>query len=99
MLYKTIKARKFYQHLFDLDKGDTYKIINHKNCRKCGYFLIKSIDSDNWRMVKQLRNRELEAEEHMNTLPLFIKIKLNSFLHQNYGSYKSVQKILDSLTF
>ena len=99
MLYKTIKARKFYQYLFDLDKGDTYKMINYRSCRKCGYFLIKSFDGDTWRMVKQLRDREIQAETCYNTLPLFIKIKLNSFHHQNFGSYKSIQKILDSLTF
>lgn len=99
MLYKTIKARKFYQYLFDLDKGDTYKMINHRSCRKCGYFLIKSLDGEDWKMVKQVRNRELGEEMHCNDLPLFIKIKLNNFLHQNFGSYKSVQKILDSLTF
>lgn len=99
MLYKTIKARKFYQYLFDLDKGDSYKMINHGNCCKSGYYLIKSYDEENWRMVKQVGRRELGAEEHLNTLDLFIKIKLNNFLHQNFKTYKSVQKILDSLTF
>lgn len=99
MLYKTIKARRFYQYLFDLDKGDTYKMINHRSCRKYGYFLIKSYDKENWKMLKQARSKELGAEEHLNSLDLFVKIKLNSFLHQNFGSYKSVQKILDSLTF
>lgn len=99
MLYKTIKARRFYQYLFDLDKGDTYRMINHRSCRKCGYFLIKSFDGETWKMLKQARSKELGAEEHLNVLPLFVKIKLNSFLHQNFGSYKSVQKILDSLTF
>lgn len=98
MLYKTIKARKFYQYLFDIDTGCTYKMINYRACRQVGYFLIKSLDNTNWRMVKQLRSRELEAECIDNT-PYFAKIKLNNFLHQNFGTYKSVQKILDSLTF
>ena len=99
MLYKTIKARKFYQYLFDLDKGDTYKMINHRSCCKAGYFLIKSYDEENWRMVKQVGKRELGGEEHLTALDYFVKIKLNMFLHQNFGSYKSIQKILDLLTF
>lgn len=99
MLYKTIKANKFYQYLFDLDSGDSYKMINHRSCRKCGYFLIKSFNGESWKMVKQLRSRELEGEEHLNSIPLLTKIKLNNFLHQNFGSYKPIQKILDSLTF
>lgn len=99
MLYKTIKARKFYQYLFDLDTGNTYKMINSRSCCKCGYFLIKSFDSGIWKMVKQTGNKEIRAEESLNVLPLLVKIKLNFFLHQNFGSYKSIQKILDSLTF
>lgn len=99
MLYKTIKARRFYQYLFDLDKGDTYKMINYKNCSKCGYFLIKSLNGEDWKMLKQVTSREIQAETCCNELPLFTKIKLNSFLYRNFGSYKSVQKILDSLTF
>lgn len=99
MLYRTIKARKFYQYLFDLDTGNTYKMINHGNCCKCGYFMIKSYDGEKWKMLKQVGRRELGAEEHLTSLPLLTRIKLFHFLSQNFGSYKSIQKILDSLTF
>lgn len=96
MLYKTIKASRFYSYLFDLETGKYYKVVNCGNCGKYGYFLILRTHEGDWRVVKQLL---LGENKHYNTLPLFTKLSLLSFLVEKFGTYKSIQKIIESLEF
>ena len=96
MLYKCIKAARFYSYLFDLDTGLYYKISNSGNLKNYGYFLIMSSDKDDWRMLKQL---SLGKNGHYNSLPLFTKLRLLSFLVEKFGTYKTIQKIIDALEF
>lgn len=97
MIYRTIKAKRFYNYLFDLDIGRSYKIINYGNCCNYGYFLITPYDEENWKMLKQLNEGKLKGEEHIHHLPYSTQLSLFSFLNQNFGSYKRVQKIISSL--
>lgn len=96
MLYKCIKAIRFYSYLFDLDTGLYYKISNSGNLKNYGYFLIKRSDNGDWRMLKQL---SLGKNEDYTTLPLFTRLKLLCFLSKNFGNYKTIQKVIDSLEF
>ena len=96
MLYKCIKAARFYSYLFDLDTGLYYKISNNGNLKDYGYFLITVSDNDEWRMLKQL---SLGKNEHYNSLPLFTKLRLLSFLTEKFSTYKTVQKVINSLEF
>lgn len=97
MLYKVIRAKKFVNYLFDLDSGDTYEVINRGNCCNAGYFMIKRQDDTNWKMIKQVPNREFWTRDASNALPLLTRIKLFQFLSQNLGHYKSIQKIIESI--
>lgn len=96
MLYKCIKAARFYSYLFDLDTGLYYKISNNGNLKNYGYFLIMSSDKGDWRMLKQL---SLGKNGHYNSLPLFTKLRLLSFLVEKFGTYKTIQKIIAALEF
>ena len=96
MLYKCVKAIRFYSYLFDLDTGMYYKISNSENLKNYGYFLITDSDNDEWRMLKQL---SLGKNEHYNSLPLFTKLSLLSFLVEKFSTYKTIQKVIDSLEF
>ena len=96
MLYKCIKAARFYSYLFDLDTGLYYKISNSGNLKNYGYFLIMSSDKGDWRMLNQL---SLGKNEHYNSLPLFTKLHLLSFLVEKFGTYKTIQKIIAALEF
>lgn len=96
MLYKCIKAIRFYSYLFDLDTGMYYKISNSGNLKNYGYFLITDSDNDEWRMLKQL---SLGKNEHYNLLPLFTKLSLLRFLVKKFSTYKTIQKVIDSLEF
>lgn len=96
MLYKCIKAIRFYSYLFDLDTGMYYKISNSGNLKNYGYFLITDSDNDEWRMLKQL---SLSKNEHYNLLPLFTKLSLLRFLVEKFSTYKTIQKVIDSLEF
>ena len=94
MLYKCIKAIRFYSYLFDLDTGLYYKISNSGNLKNYGYFLITDSDNDEWRLLKQL---SLGKNEHNNLLPLFTKLSLLRFLVEKFSTYKTIQKVIDSL--
>lgn len=94
MLYRTIKAKRFYHHLFDIETGLYYSIVNHSICGNYGYFMIKQYDNDKWELVRELRMRDIEAEEVIKWLPLFTKIKLYNFFILNYSDYKSAQKYI-----
>lgn len=96
MLYKCVKAIRFYSYLFDLDTGLYYKISNSGNLKNYGYFLITDSDNDEWRMLKQL---SLGKNEHYNLLPLFTRLSLLRFLVEKFGTYKTAQKVIDSLEF
>ena len=96
MLYKCIKAERFYSYLFDLDTGLYYKISNSGNLKNYGYFLIMSSDKGDWRMLKQL---SLGKNGYYNSLPLFTKLRLLSFLVEKFGTYKTIQKVINSLEF
>ena len=96
MLYKCIKAIRFYSYLFDLDTGMYYKISNSGNLKNYGYFLITDSDNDEWRMLKQL---SLGKNEHYTLLPLFTKLSLLRFLVEKFSTYKTIQKVIDSLEF
>lgn len=96
MLYKCVKAIRFYSYLFDLDTGMYYKISNSGNLKNYGYFLITDSDNDEWRMLKQL---SLGKNEHYNLLPLFTKLSLLRFLVEKFSTYKTIQKVIDSLEF
>lgn len=96
MLYKCIKAIRFYSYLFDLDTGMYYKISNSGNLKNYGYFLITDSDNDEWRLLKQL---SLGKNEHYNLLPLFTKLSLLRFLVEKFSTYKTIQKVIDSLEF
>ena len=96
MLYKCIKAIRFYSYLFDLDTGMYYKISNSGNLKNYGYFLITDSDNDEWRLLKQL---SLGKNEHYDELPLFTKLSLLSFLVEKFSTYKTVQKVINSLEF
>ena len=96
MLYKCIKAARFYSYLFDLDTGLYYKISNSGNLKNYGYFLITAGDKSDWRVLKQL---SLGKNEHYDSLPLFTKLKLLSFLVEKFSTYRTVQKVIDSLEF
>ena len=96
MLYKCIKAIRFYSYLFDLDTGLYYKISNSGNLKNYGYFLITACDKGDWRMLKQL---SLGKNEHYNLLPLFTKLSLLSFLVEKFSTYKTIQKVINSLEF
>ena len=96
MLYKCIKAIRFYSYLFDLDTGMYYKISNSGNLKNYGYFLITDSDNDEWRMLKQL---SLGKNEHYNLLPLFTKLSLLRFLVEKFSSYKTIRKLIDSFEF
>ena len=93
MLYKCIKAIRFYSYLFDLDTGLYYKISNSGNLKNYGYFLITDSDNDEWRMLKQLSLGKNEL------LPLFTKLSLLRFLVEKFSTYKTIQKVIDSLEF
>lgn len=96
MLYKCIKAGRFYSYLFDFDTGLYYKISNSGNLKDYGYFLITRIDNGEWKMLKQL---SMGKNEHYPSLPLFTRLKLLCFLSKNFGNYKTVQKIISSINF
>ena len=96
MLYKCIKAERFYSYLFDLDTGLYYKISNSGNLKNYGYFLIMSSDKGDWRMLKQL---SLGKNGYYTTLPLFTILRLLSFLVEKFGTYKTIQKVINSLEF
>lgn len=96
MLYKCVKAIRFYSYLFDLDTGMYYKISNSGNLKNYGYFLITDSDNYEWRMLKQL---SLGKNEHYNLLPLFTKLSLLRFLVEKFSTYKTIQKVIDSLEF
>ena len=96
MLYKCIKATRFYSYLFDLDTGLYYKISNSGNLKNYGYFLITAGDKSDWRVLKQL---SLGKNEHDNSLPLFTKLRLLSLLTEKFSTYKTVQKVINSVEF
>ena len=96
MLYKCIKAIRFYSYLFDLDTGLYYKISNSGNLKNYGYFLITACDKGDWRMLKQL---SLGKNGHYDELPLFTNLSFLSFLVEQFSIYKTVQKVINSLEF
>lgn len=60
MLYKCIKAVRFYSYLFDLDTGLYYNVSNSGNLKDYGYFMIRDDDKGKWRMVRQMSLGEKE---------------------------------------
>lgn len=98
MLYKCIKAVRFYSYLFDLDTGLYYKISNSGNLKDYGYFLITASDNCDWIVLKQLSKGKKRAEVY-NSLPLFSRLKLLNFLVEKFGTYKTIQKTIDLLEF
>lgn len=99
MLYKTIKAKRIYHHLFDVDTGIAYDIVNHGMCGNYGYFMIKSCGDNKWQLVRQVKKTDIRAEEFIYSLPLFNKIALYNFFGQNYSDTILAQKYFSIITF
>lgn len=97
MKYKTIYGLKFYGKIYDLDTQQHFKVTNGKWYGRCGWFLLKSVDSTNWMILKYCPSSEYREKERYTALPQFTRIGLYNFLSNNFGSYKGVQSILDSL--
>ena len=97
LLYKTIKAVRFYASLFDIDSGKPYKLVTAHCLSNYGYYLIKQVDNGQWLVIKEAPIRKNEVYGSLHSLPYLTRIRLYQFLSQNYGFSKQVQKVIDSL--
>ena len=94
LLYKTVKAIRFYNSLFDITTGRSYKLVTSYGLTESGYFLIKQVDNGRWLVLKEVALRKIED---YTTLPYLTRIQLYQFLSQNYDFSTKAQEIIDSL--
>lgn len=94
ILYKTIKAIRFYATLFDVNTGLTYPLVTANCIAQSGYFLIRQADNDRWLVMKQVQSYKFEPYEN---LPYLIRLRLSTFLLRKYGNIKKIQKIVENL--
>lgn len=92
--YKTVKAIRFYNSLFDITTGRSYKLVTSYGLTESGYFLIKQVDNGKWLVLKEVAIGKIED---YNTLPYLTRIQLYQFLALNYYSSSKIQKVIDSL--
>lgn len=94
MLYKTIRAVRFYTTLFDLDTGKYYRLVTAYLVCKSGYFLIIPCEDDKWLVRKCF---SMHISDDYNQLPYLVRLRLHQFLIQKYGMLSSIQKILENI--
>ena len=97
MKYRTVYGLKFYGHVFDIDTRQHFRVTNGRWFGRCGYFLLKQADNDEWTILKQVVSKEYGREEQLNTLPLFARLSLYTFLRDNLYKYKEVQRIVNNM--
>lgn len=98
-VYKTIRAKRFYNFLYDDENDEFYRIKNYVNQATNGYFLIAQVSDNLWRIDRCLGEGKWKKEEYISQLPLFKRLKLFNFLHEKFGRYRLIQKVLRNIYF
>ena len=99
MIYKTIRAKRFYNFLYEEEKNTFYQIKNYVNQCSNGYFLIYKEDNDIWRVANSVGEGVWQREEYIQNLPILHKLKLCNFLWSNFGNNRVMQKILEKIIY